>query len=73
MRKHAIRGILCLAIILLPGFDLMAFTFEAHPGLYTSYEYSDNYQGVSQDKQSESTYLCRTEPEFKVPVSFSNL
>ena len=56
MRKHAIPGILCLAIILLPGFDLMAFTFEAHPGLYTSYEYSDNYQGVAQDKLSESTY-----------------
>jgi hypothetical protein len=56
VRKHAIRGILCLAIILLPGFDLMAFTFEAHPGLYTSYEYSDNYQGVAQDKLSESTY-----------------
>ena len=34
----------------------MAFTFEAHPGLYTSYEYSDNYQGVAQDKLSESTY-----------------
>jgi len=56
VRKHAIPGILCLAIILLPGFDLMAFTFEAHPGLYTSYEYSDNYQGVAQDKLSESTY-----------------
>jgi hypothetical protein len=57
VRKHAIPGILCLVIILLSGFDLLAFTFEAHPGLYTSYEYSDNYQGVSQDDQSESTYL----------------
>ncbi len=57
MRKYAIRSILCLAIILLSVFDLLAFTFEAHPGLYTSYEYSDNYQGVSQDEQSESTYL----------------
>jgi hypothetical protein len=34
----------------------MALTFEAHPGLYTSYEYSDNYQGVSENKLSESTY-----------------
>jgi hypothetical protein len=56
VRKHAIRGILCLAIILLPGFDLMAFTFEAHPGLYTSYEYTDNYQGAVQNGQSEGIY-----------------
>ena len=56
MRKHAIRGIFCLAIILLPGLDLMAFTFEAHPGLYTSYEYTDNYQGAVQNEQSESIY-----------------
>ncbi len=56
MRKHTILGILCLVTILIPGLDLMAFTFEAHPGLYTSYEYSDNYQGDSEDKLSESTY-----------------
>ena len=56
MRKHAIRGIFCLAIILLPGLDLLAFTFEAHPGIYTSYEYTDNYQGAVQNEQSESIY-----------------
>jgi hypothetical protein len=56
VRKHAILGIFYLAISLLPGLDLMALTFEAHPGLYTSYEYSDNYQGVSKDKLSESIY-----------------
>ncbi len=56
MRKITIPGIFCLAIVLLSGPDLMAFTFEAHPGLYTSYEYSDNYLGTARDKQSESTY-----------------
>jgi hypothetical protein len=56
VRKHAIRGILCLAIILLPGHDLMAFTFEAHPGIFTSYEYTDNYRGDVQNGQSESIY-----------------
>ncbi len=56
MRKHAILGIFCLVTVLVPGLDLMALTFEAHPGLYTSYEYSDNYQGVSEDKLSDSTY-----------------
>jgi hypothetical protein len=57
VRKHAILGIFGLVAILVPGHILMAFTFEVHPGLYTSYEYSDNYHGVSQGEQSESTYL----------------
>ncbi len=56
MRKRAILGILGLASILLSGLDLMAFTFEAHPGLYTSYEYTDNYLGSVRNHQSENTY-----------------
>jgi hypothetical protein len=56
VRKHAIHGIICLAIILLPEHDLLAFTFEVHPGLYTAYEYTDNYRGAVQNGQSESIY-----------------
>jgi hypothetical protein len=56
VRKHAILGIFGLAAILVPGLNLMAFTFEAHPGLYTSYEYTDNYRGSVQNEQGESIY-----------------
>jgi len=56
VRKHTILGILCLATIFLPGPDLMAFTFEAHPGLYTSYRYTDNYRGAVENEQRESIY-----------------
>jgi hypothetical protein len=56
VRKHAILGIFVLVCVLLSGYNLLAFTFEAHPGLYTSYEYTDNYQGVVQNEQSESIY-----------------
>jgi len=57
VRKHAISCILCLAITLLSATELIAFTYEVHPGIYTSYEYSDNYYGVSRDEEGESTFL----------------
>ncbi len=56
MRKHALLGILGLVCVLLSGHDLLAFTFEAHPGLYTSYEYTDNYRGTVQNEQGDSIY-----------------
>jgi len=56
VRKLAIPGILCLAVLLLSGPDVLAFTYEVHPGIYASYEYSDNYRGTAQDEQGESTY-----------------
>ena len=56
MRKLSILGILGLASVLSPGLDLMAYTFEAHPGLYTSYEYTDNYLGAVRDAKSDSIY-----------------
>ncbi|MGO9147820.1 MAG: hypothetical protein ACLQDF_15795 [Desulfomonilia bacterium] len=56
MRKLSILGILGLASVLSPGLDLMAYTFEAHPGLYTSYEYTDNYLGSVRDAKSDSIY-----------------
>jgi hypothetical protein len=31
-------------------------TFEVHPGIYTSYEYTDNYYGEVRDAQGESIY-----------------
>ena len=52
MRKHSILGILGLASVLLRrDMILWPLPFEAHPGLYTSYEYTDNYQGAVQNEQ----------------------
>lgn len=56
MRKRTVLGILCLASVLLPGVHVSAFTFEAHPGLSASYEYTDNYQGGIHNALSESIY-----------------
>jgi hypothetical protein len=56
VRNRAILGIFGLAALILPGLNLMAYTFEAHPGLYTAYEYTDNYRGDVQNEQSESIY-----------------
>ena len=56
MKKLSILGILGMASVLSPGLDLMAYTFEAHPGLYTSYEYTDNYLGAVRDAKSDSIY-----------------
>lgn len=56
MIKHALRGLALLMVILGSGSALNAATWEFHPGLYTSYLYSDNYRGVADDEQSESTY-----------------
>jgi hypothetical protein len=56
VRKHAILGILGLVCVLFSGHDLLAFNFEAHPGLYTSYEYTDNYRGTVQNEQGDSIY-----------------
>jgi hypothetical protein len=40
----------------MPDSIALAMNFEVHPGLYTSYEYSDNYFGTAHAQQSESTY-----------------
>jgi hypothetical protein len=56
VKKLSILGILGMASVLSPGLDLMAYTFEAHPGLYTSYEYTDNYLGAVRDAKSDSIY-----------------
>ena len=57
MRKRSILGILGLAASLLSGHDLMAaVTYEAHPGLFTSYEYTDNYHGDIHGGKSDSIY-----------------
>lgn len=56
MRKSAILGILVLALASAPGRLFAAFTFEAHPGLYSSYEYTDNYRGEVRDARSEGIY-----------------
>ena len=56
MRNSAILGILVLAVAVVPGRTYAAFTFELHPGLYNSYEYTDNYRGSIRDAESESIY-----------------
>lgn len=56
MIKRILRGLTVLTILLSWGSILTAATWEFHPGLYTSYLYSDNYRGVAENEQSESTY-----------------
>lgn len=57
MRKIAVLGILVLAAAVAPASSHAAFTFEVHPGLYNSYEYTDNYRGDVRDARSESIYF----------------
>jgi len=36
---------------------LCAAVYEVHPGVFSSYEYTDNYFGTAHDKRKESIYL----------------
>ena len=56
MKNSSIFGILTLTLALMPSHFGWAMNFEVHPGIYTAFEYSDNYFGRSHDIQSESTY-----------------
>jgi len=56
VRKIAILGILVLAVAVTPGRSIAALTFEVHPGIYNSYEYTDNYRGDVRNARSESIY-----------------
>jgi hypothetical protein len=56
VRKSTIFGILAFVTTVMPDSIVLAMNFEVHPGLYTSYEYSDNYFGSASAQQSESTY-----------------
>ncbi len=57
MRNITFLCIIALAPILVPAAGYAAFTYEAHPGIYNSYEYTDNYYGGVRDARSEGTYL----------------
>ncbi|HOM29808.1 MAG TPA: hypothetical protein PLS81_10180 [Deltaproteobacteria bacterium] len=56
MTYRILPGIVVAATCLWPPSPLAALSFEVHPGLYQSYEYSDNYEGEVADGQSEATY-----------------
>lgn len=57
MRKCAILGILVLSVAAVPARTFAAITYDAQLGLYSSYEYTDNYRGTVSDERSEGTYL----------------
>ncbi len=57
MRNIAFFCIIILAPVLVPAAAHAAFTYEVHPGIYNSYEYTDNYYGDIRGARSESTYL----------------
>jgi hypothetical protein len=56
MKKHTTTGFLILSAALVLYGNASAISFKAYPGLYTSYEYTDNYFGIAKGEQSESTY-----------------
>jgi hypothetical protein len=56
VRKLTVLGILLMASILLSENHVFAVSFEAHPGIYTAYEYTDNYQGAVDNEQSDNIY-----------------
>ncbi|MGC9324463.1 MAG: hypothetical protein ACP5G0_06905 [Desulfomonilia bacterium] len=49
-------GIVCLILVALPCHRAVAYTLEFHPGIYTSYEYTDNYYGDPRNEESEGIY-----------------
>jgi len=57
VRKFAFFCIVALAPVLVPAAAYAAFTYEVHPGIYNSYEYTDNYYGEVREGRSEGTYL----------------
>lgn len=48
--------ILVFLVIGWGNLPVFAANWEIHPGLYTSYEYSDNYLGEAEEEQEETTY-----------------
>lgn len=56
MRKFTVPGLIPLVIILCYYSDSPAYVFEAHPGIRTSYEYTDNTNGSARDTQGESIF-----------------
>jgi len=48
--------IISLFLVVVPCQYSRAVNLEFHPGLYTSYEYTDNYTGVARDAVSESIF-----------------
>jgi len=56
VRKVVLYGLLSLTAVLIRPMEAFSANWEIHPGLYTAYEYSDNYRGVAENTQSESTY-----------------
>lgn len=57
MRRHTIPAVL-FAVLFVTAFCGIshAAPLEFHGGVYTSYEYTDNYNGTARDEKSESIY-----------------
>ncbi len=52
--------------------SLFAAVYEVHPGVYASYEYTDNYFGTAHDKAKESIYLVGPSIDLSVSTPFLN-
>lgn len=71
MRKHRVSALFGALLAVAVSCSLChAASCEFHGGLYSSWEYSDNYLGTAHDRQSETIYeigpsaelICRAQP-----------
>jgi hypothetical protein len=53
---RVLTGIALATVCLWPGPLPAAFNFDVHPGLYTSCEYTDNYEGDVRDGRGDTIY-----------------
>ncbi len=72
MRRHSISAVIC-AVILLTALcgSPSAADYDFHAGVYTSYEYTDNYQGTAHDRESENIYEIG--PSAQILISTSTM
>ncbi len=57
MTRHSVPVVFCAVILIgMICSPVHADPYEFHGGIFTSYEYTDNYFGTSHDEESESIY-----------------
>ncbi len=66
MRNKVFKALFCLCAGIVVHGAVYAATYELHPGVYSSYEYSDNYFGTAHDVESENIYEIGPSLDFSV-------
>jgi hypothetical protein len=69
VRRSAAYGCCVWLAVLICASEVCAASLELHPGIITSYMYTDNYLGAAQDEQSESYYAIGPSLGFKYLTS----